>query len=333
MIYFNLVIMLILILIAAEVFSNALEHLGERLKLSEGVTGSIFAAVGTAMPETLIPLIAILGYQSTHGSAHEIGMGGILGAPLMLSTLAFFILSLSVLKKRGFEGQIKAEKSGMLRDLDFFLMAYFIAALAMFVPHHNQTIRIVFGFSMVMIYFIYLLRTIQASSGMVSLGHVTKADNSLLISKIGLPVNLFFILLQVAIGLTIEIMAAKGFIYCIDQVSQIFGLSVLVFSVLIIPIATELPEKVNSVIWIRRNKDTLAVGNLTGAMVFQGTLLPAIGVILTPWEFRREIWIVIFITLLAALWLRFLVAKRELKIWHLFLNGSMYFIYIFVMLK
>jgi cation:H+ antiporter len=333
MIYFNLVVMLLLILIAAEVFSNALEHLGERLQLSEGVTGSIFAAVGTAMPETLIPLIAILGYESSHGSAHEIGMGGILGAPLMISTLAFFILSLSVLNKRGFAGKIKAEKSGMLRDLDFFLMAYFIAALAMFVPHHNQIIRIAFGFSMVIIYFIYILRTIQASSTMVSLGHATKADNSLLISKIGLPVNLFFILLQVAIGLTIEIIAAKGFIYCIDQVSQIFGFSVLVFSVLIIPIATELPEKVNSVIWVRKNKDTLAVGNLTGAMVFQGTLLPALGVILTPWEFRKEIWIVIFITILAASWLRFLVAKSELKIWHLFLNGLMYLTYIFVMLK
>ena len=109
MIYFNLVVMLLIILIAAEVFSNALEHLGERLQLSEGVTGSIFAAVGTAMPETLIPLIAILGYESSHGSAHEIGMGGILGAPLMISTLAFFILSLSVLNKRGFAGKIKAE--------------------------------------------------------------------------------------------------------------------------------------------------------------------------------------------------------------------------------
>jgi len=50
---------LILILIAAEVFVNALEHLGEKLKISEGVTGSVFAAVGTAMPETIVPLLAI----------------------------------------------------------------------------------------------------------------------------------------------------------------------------------------------------------------------------------------------------------------------------------
>ena len=38
-----LLVALLIILIGAETFTNALEHLGERLKISEGVTGSIFA--------------------------------------------------------------------------------------------------------------------------------------------------------------------------------------------------------------------------------------------------------------------------------------------------
>jgi len=41
------------------------------------------------------------------------------------------------------------------------------------------------------------------------------------------------------------------------------------------------PEKVNSILWVRRGKDTLAFANITGAMVFQGTLLPAIGIMFT----------------------------------------------------
>lgn len=56
MVLVQLFLMLIVILIAAKVFTNALEHLGERLKISEGVTGSLFAAVGTALPETMAPL-------------------------------------------------------------------------------------------------------------------------------------------------------------------------------------------------------------------------------------------------------------------------------------
>ena len=56
---FELAVMLVIILLASKLFTNALEHLGARLKISEGVAGSLFAAVGTALPETIVPLLAI----------------------------------------------------------------------------------------------------------------------------------------------------------------------------------------------------------------------------------------------------------------------------------
>ena len=46
----------------------------------------------------------------------------------------------------------------------------------------------------------------------------------------------------------------------------------VLLALVIAPIATELPEKFNSVIWVRQGKDTLAMGNITGAMVFQSTI-------------------------------------------------------------
>ena len=84
----HLCAMLALILVAAEVFTNALEHLGERLRISEGVTGSLFAAVGTAMPESMVPLLALFAGTDSVEVNQEIGVGAILGAPLMLSTLS-----------------------------------------------------------------------------------------------------------------------------------------------------------------------------------------------------------------------------------------------------
>ena len=101
---------------------------------------------------------------------------------------------------------------------------------------------------------------------------------------------------------------------------------------MIIPIATELPEKVNSILWIRRHKDTLAFGNITGAMVFQGTLLPAIGIMLTPWTPQREVVAGILITLLAALWLRVMLARGQLRVWHLGVNGVLYVTYLVIVL-
>jgi cation:H+ antiporter len=80
-----LVISLGIILLGAEVFVNGIEWLGKKLNLSEGAVGSVLAAVGTALPETLIPIIAIVFSDAAQG--HEIGIGAILGAPLMLATL------------------------------------------------------------------------------------------------------------------------------------------------------------------------------------------------------------------------------------------------------
>ena len=110
------------------------------------------------------------------------------------------------------------------------------------------------------------------------------------------------------------------------------SISALILSMLIIPIATELPEKVNSIFWIRKGKDTLAFGNITGAMVFQGTLLPAIGILLTPWEPRKEVYLCIFITLISSLWIRALIQKSNIKVWHLGINGIFYSIYLYIAL-
>lgn len=94
--YLDLLILaagLVTILAGANIFTNGIEWLGKRLNLSEGAVGSILAAVGTAMPETMVPVIAIL--FGPGGNAHEVGIGAILGAPFMLSTLAFGVVGLS----------------------------------------------------------------------------------------------------------------------------------------------------------------------------------------------------------------------------------------------
>jgi cation:H+ antiporter len=45
-----------------------------------------------------------------------------------------------------------------------------------------------------------------------------------------------------------------------------------------------LPEKVNSFFWVREGKDALALGNITGAMVFQSTIPFGIGLLFTDWD-------------------------------------------------
>ena len=131
-----------------------------------------------------------------------------------------------------------------------------------------------------------------------------------------------------ATGLALLVLGAKGFIHTVELAAPVLGISVLVLSLMIVPIATELPEKVNSILWIRRHKDTLAFGNITGAMVFQGTMLPAIGILLTPWAPQRAVFSGVLITLLAAGWLRVMLGRGQLRVWHLALNGILYVVYL-----
>ena len=148
------ILSLFLILISAEIFTNGVEALGKRLSLSQAVVGSIFAAVGTAMPETILPFVAIFIYGGDAGA--HIGVGAILGAPFMLSTLVFFLVGITVLigylnKKRGFE--LNAEVGSLKRDLVFFIGMYGAAiTIPLFVSGGN----IVLAIGLVIGYLIYV---------------------------------------------------------------------------------------------------------------------------------------------------------------------------------
>jgi cation:H+ antiporter len=130
------------LLAGAYVFTNAVEWAGVRLNLGHGAVGSVLAAVATALPESLIPVVAIISGEQTG----EVAIGAIIGAPFLLGTLAMAIVGI------------------------------------------------------------------------------------------------------------------------------------------LAPLASELPEKLNSVLWVRQAKDTLALGNITGAMVYQSMLPVAVGLAFTPWS-------------------------------------------------
>jgi cation:H+ antiporter len=327
------VLALVVILVGAEAFTNALEHLGERLRISEGVTGSIFAAVGTALPETMVPVVALLTGAGSQETREEVGVGAILGAPMMLSTLTMFLMAYFAANKRGWGGNLRPESTGLRRDLGWFLIAFSLGTAAMFVPFEERLYRGIITLVLVVIYFFYLLLTIQASASLVANGHGTEADKPLYLTRIGTGHGILFISLQLAVGFGLIVAGAKGFVHSVEHLSMALGISTLALSLLIIPVATELPEKVNSILWIRRGRDTLAFGNITGAMVFQGSLLPALGILLTPWQPRPEVLLGAGLTLAASTWLFILSRNTTLRPYHLLANGLFYAAYFSILIS
>jgi len=326
-----LVFWLIVIIAAAEIFTNAIESLGAKLKFSEGVTGSIFAAVGTALPEPMVPLVAIFGGSSAHVS-EEVGVGAILGAPVMLSTLAMFLVGFSMWKFKGSRKRdhLAAERGGLRRDIEFFLFAFTLAFLVAFTPQEYRLVRIFVALVLVLTYFYYVLKTVKASAALVKDGHATEESKTLYLGKI-FKDHMGIVVVQLLVALGLIIVGAKGFVNGVEHLAEFLRIPVIALSLLIVPIATDLTEKVNSILWIRKGKDTMAVGNITGAMVFQGSLLPAIGIFLTPWTLNLTVLASSVITILAGLWLYFLAMRvKKITPWPFIVNGVLYAIFVFI---
>lgn len=324
---------LIVIVVAAEIFTNAIETLGSKMKFSEGVTGSIFAAVGTALPETMVPLVAIFGGSSAHVS-EEVGVGAILGAPFMLATLAMCLMGAAAwhFRARRKRITISPERTGFKRDIEFFLFCFTLAFIVAFTPYEYRLLRMFVALVLVLTYFYYVLETVKASSSLVSDGHATEESKKLYLSRI-FTEHMWVVLLQLLIALALIIAGAKGFVSGIEHLSAIIGVPIIALSLLIVPVATELPEKVNSILWIRKGKDTMAVGNITGAMVFQGSLLPAIGIFLTPWTLNLTVLTSCIITILAGVWLYFLACRvRHLSSLYFVVNGFLYAVFVSIVM-
>ena len=271
---------LFFILLSAELFTNSVEYIGDKLDLSKNFTGSVLAAVGTALPESILPVIAILFFGDKSGE--DIGIGAILGAPFMLSTLAFPLIGLTVIlafmfKKRDLE--LKIEEVNLRRDIVFFLFGYSIALFL--IPFEADILKPFTAGFLLLLYVLYVILTLKSESGEMEESHHLYLTFNILKG------NLFIAFAQLIIALVVMIGGAHIFVEGIGKLSDIIGISPLIFSLLLAPIATELPEKINSVLWVLRGKDTLAVGNVSGAMVFQSTIPVSIGILLTNWNLDK----------------------------------------------
>ncbi len=296
-----LLLSFLVIIVGSELFTNGVEWLGVRLRLSEGAVGSVLAAVGTALPETLIPFVALVLFRGE--DSHEIGLGAILGAPFMLATAAFFITALSAWvyrKRRATSWHLAVNRTVAKRDLGFFVPLYAAAIAISFTPIGHWARKLVaLGLLICYAYYVYLnlrevgegekeeplhLNVLWAALPLLppadAAAHRARRD-----TIANEPPRMRAVSSQVLVAVGLIVGGAYVFVDAVREISQVIGFPPLVIALIVAPLATELPEKFNSVIWVRQSKDTLAVGNITGAMVFQSTFPVTLGILLTPWHF------------------------------------------------
>src|SRR5256886_1175200 len=335
----------VLILVGAEVFTNGVEWLGIKLRISEGATGSILAAIGTATPETLIPVVAVL-FTNPPDSA-EIGVGAILGAPFMLGTLVMLLIGVTAfaLRARRKRDTLHVDAPHALRDLSFFLVLYSIALALALIPPEIHFLKGYLGWIFIPAYFLYLFLVLRkgrrsAEDIEEELEEREAFDQltfSSLLGRIGAGFEatsppLWLVLAQTVISFGAIILGARFFADFVEDFSHAMGFNTLLVALILAPLATELPEAANSLIWTRDGKDVIALGNVAGAMVFQSTIPVTIGVLLTPWQLGEFGTVAAVFALLSGLLiyvqLRMRARENALPLSSLMLGGSLYVVFI-----
>jgi cation:H+ antiporter len=317
-----LLIALGIILASAELFTNGIEWFGRRYELGEGAVGSILAAVGTALPETLVPIIAIV--FTGGATAEAVGIGAILGAPFMLATIAMVVTAVAVVVYtwRGRRQLAVTVNEGVMRrDLSHFLVAYGLAMAAGVI--HVRELHYVLAVGLLAFYAYYVWETLRAEG---DLGGDTKP---LYFHRHPEMPHRHRIFLQIGIAIVGIVIGAEIFVREVQALSETLGAAPLVVSLLITPIATELPEKFNSVLWIRQRKDTLALGNITGAMVFQSTFPVSVGLVFATWSLSGAALVAGLLALVSGtVFYLTLRLRHTLTWWSLGGAGSVYFVYL-----
>lgn len=322
------VVALVVILLGAAFFTNAVEILGSRLGMRQGAVGSILAAVGTALPESMIAVVAILGPVISGGPREEgalIGVGAILGAPFMLATLALFVVGVSavVFRNRREQGSgLRIDETTIGRDMGFFLVFFALAAGV-------GLLDLPFYLTLIVV-LVLLAGYIQyVRLTLVSGDHLEEVPERLLLLPRRQDPPMFAVVFQTVGSLGLIIVGAHFFVDAVEHAAEALGLPAGLIALVLAPLATELPEKFNSIFWVRDGKDTLAVGNMTGAMMFQSTIPVTFGILFTPWNLAPLDAFAVALALLSGGFV-FLMLRRSkrLQAWHLMVGGAFYLAFV-----
>lgn len=314
---------LVLIVAGSELFTNAVEWAGFRMKLGSGATGSLLAALGTALPETAVPVVALISRAPT---SDAVAVGAVVGAPFLLVTLGMAVTGMAVMVRRS-RPVLQVDGAQVRRDLGSFVGAFWLLLLGVVLP---QWARAVCAVALLLLYARYVRSTLRSGAPTESMPeplHMLRWDED----RRGRP-NPLVIGGQLVVAIAMLVAGAELFVHALQDLAHAVDISPLLLSLVLVPLATELPETLNSVLWIRSHSDGLAFGNVAGAVTFQACMLGALGLAFTTWRPGRLGVINLGLTLVTGLYTLLLLHDGVCRGRRLALNALPWVAYVVVVL-
>ena len=312
-----LIVCAVAIYLACEWFVNAVEWLGQRLNVGALAVGTILAAFGTALPESVVTFVAVA-FGGTETSK-DIGVGAAMGGPLVLATIAYGVTGAMLLRRRSRArttakaatggGTLTAEVEDLgdlrklARDQTWFLTIFIVkVALGLVAFAIKPWLGLVFFAA----YGLYFWKEMRGGGE----GGDGEGLAPLLLQRRRARPTTSAVIAQTLITLAIIFVASQVFVHQLDAIGPMLGLPAAVTALLLSPIATELPEIMNAIIWVRQGKVPLAMANISGAMMIQATVPSGLGLLFTPWRFDAALLLSGLVTMAAIGYLLILLHRR-----------------------
>jgi cation:H+ antiporter len=314
-----LVVCAAVIYVSCEWFVNAVEWLGQRLNVGALAVGTILAAFGTALPESVVTFVAVV--FGTSNAQRDIGVGAAMGGPLVLATVAYGVTGAVMLIRRRARASTSAGRGGgaepasaypdnvgdidkLARDQRWFLAIFIVkVALGLLAFAIKPWLGLLF-FAAYAAYFIKEIRGDGPDDDGEDLA-------PLLLQRRRAKPQTWAVVAQTLATLAVIFAASQLFVHQLDAIGPMLGLPAAVTALLLSPIATELPEIMNAIIWVRQGKTRLALANISGAMMIQATVPSGLGLLFTPWRFDAALLISGIATMVAIGYLLILLRLRR----------------------
>jgi cation:H+ antiporter len=266
----------IAIYLSCELFVNGVEWVGRKLAVGQKATGSILAAFGTALPESVVTLVAVAFGGSM--AVKQLGVGAALGGPLALATIAYATVGVVLILCRQQlpnTAAIRGDFRNLARDQGWFLGIFvFKIGLGLIAFAWKPWLGILFLGA----YALYIRQEMSGGDD----EEEGECEPLTFAPRAALP-GTGIALLQTLLALGVIFAASHLFVGQLEAIGPALGLEPQLLALLLSPIATELPETMNAIIWVRQGKYRLALANISGAMMIQATIPTAFGLFWTPW--------------------------------------------------
>jgi len=268
------------IYVACEYFVNGVEWFGRKLELGATTTGTVLAAFGTALPESAVTFVAVMFGKTP--SARDIGVGAAMGGPLVLATIAYAVVGVALWCHRHRLGRgdrlVRVDHRRLARDQSWFL-AIFVVKVALGLVAF--AVKPLLGVLFLLAYALYVWREMRSDDSAPD----DEALEPLKCRPGDAEPAMRWVATQTLAALGVIAVASRLFVGQLETIGAAFGLPPHLVALVLSPVATELPETVNALIWVRQGKERLALANISGAMMIQATIPSALAIFATPWMF------------------------------------------------